>query len=558
MTLKRDNKKLASTEFDLVVIGGGIFGACAAWDATLRGLKVALIEKFDFASGVSANSFKIVHGGMRYLQHADIKRLRSSCHERSAFLRIAPHLVQPLPIIVPTYGHGKSGKAFLATGLYLYDILTLDRNKKIADPARHIPWARLLSRQEVLKEYPQLDPDGLTGGVVFCDGRMYNPTRLVLAFIQSAASLGACVANYVEAIDFINEGERITGVQAHDHHANRSLTIRARTVLNACGPWADHLLKTKFNIEKQGTYSRDACFVIKRRFNSDCTLAIQGRTKDPDALLSRQARHLFLSPWRNYTLVGVWHVVTNKHPEKVTVSADDLKGFIEEINWAYPELKLKLSDVLMWNAGLVPFGENEPGAENLSYGKRSHIIDHQKTDNLQGLVTLIGVRYTMGRGDSAKAIDLVQQKLGQAVKRAPTDYQALHGGHFDNFDDVVRQIERQFIPRMDKEVCQALAHNYGAGYGTVLALTQEHPGLCATIEGTTVLKAEVINAIRNEMALRLADIVFRRTDLATGEHPGIDAIQQCADLAAAELAWTDDQCKAELQSTLQNFPDLQD
>ena len=124
------------------MVGGGIFAACAAWDACLRGYSVALIEKDDFCSGTSANSYKFVHGGIRYLQHADIKRLRSSCKERSAFLRIAPHLVSPIPILIPTYGYGKSGKAFLGAGMYLYDMLTIDRNWKIRDPNRIIPWRR--------------------------------------------------------------------------------------------------------------------------------------------------------------------------------------------------------------------------------------------------------------------------------------------------------------------------------------------------------------------------------------------------------------------------------
>ena len=141
---------LADKAFDVAIIGGGIFGACAAWDAALRGLSVALVERGDFCSGTSANSFKIVHGGIRYLQHGDLVRLRTSCYERTALLRIAPHLVQPLPIVIPTYGRGRQGKALLGAGMVLYDLLTLDRNRGIKDAQRKIPWARFLSRQELL------------------------------------------------------------------------------------------------------------------------------------------------------------------------------------------------------------------------------------------------------------------------------------------------------------------------------------------------------------------------------------------------------------------------
>jgi len=142
--LNRNLPTLANESFDLLIIGGGAFGAAAAWDATLRGLKVALVEQSDFGSGASAECFKMVHGGIRYLQHADIRRLRSSCAERSAMLRIAPHLVNPLPILIPTYGHGRQGKAFLAAGMYVYDLLTVGKNAGIADETRRIKGTQLL------------------------------------------------------------------------------------------------------------------------------------------------------------------------------------------------------------------------------------------------------------------------------------------------------------------------------------------------------------------------------------------------------------------------------
>ena len=175
--MRRDIGLLTEYEYDLVIIGGGIFAACAAWDASLRGLSVALIEKYDFGSGSSANSLKFIHGGIRYLQHGDIVRLKHSCNERSAMLRVAPHLVRPLPVLIPTYGHGTSGKLFLGLGMYLYDFLTLGRNRGIRDAKQHIPLTRFLSKQEVLNEYPDLDQKGLTGAALFSDAQMYNPDR---------------------------------------------------------------------------------------------------------------------------------------------------------------------------------------------------------------------------------------------------------------------------------------------------------------------------------------------------------------------------------------------
>ena len=555
-TMKRSLELLADKEFDVVIVGGGIFGASAAWDAGLRGLSVALVEQGDFCSGASANSFKIVHGGIRYLQHADVARLRSSCHERSALLRIAPHLVQPLPIVIPTYGHGRQGKAFLGTGMLLYDVLTLDRNRGIKDSRRKIPWTRFLSREEVLDLFPAIRKQGLSGGAVFCDGQLYNPARLVLAFIQSGVNAGVQVGNYVEATRFLRTGDRIRGIEGRDVLTGESFPIRAKLVLNAAGPWAEKVLNKDGGVvlHPRGAYSRDTCFVVARRFTSPYALAVQGQTQDPDAVLSRAARHLFVVPWRNYTLVGVWHVVYEGGPDDVTVTEQDLQSFIDEINRAYPALELSLADVSMCNAGLVPFGENEPGAVHLSYGKRSRLIDHEKEHGLQGLVTLIGIRYTMARGDAAKVMDLVSAKLGKSLRAPPTHRIALHGGDIDDFEAFVKDTSNNQTVALRDDVVHALLHNYGTAYREVLRHVELDSALAETLDNSTVLKAEVVNAVRNEMAVRLSDVVFRRTDLAAGGNPGQQALEVCAHMVARELGWTTDQMQQELREVRAHFP----
>jgi len=557
--MKRDVKKLAATEFDVLIVGGGIFAACAAWDCVLRGLSVAIIEQQDFSSGTSANSFKMVHGGMRYLQHADIKRLRSSCHERSAMLRIAPHLVQPLPILIPTYGHGKSGKIFLGTGLFLYDLLTIGRNSGIRDPKRHVTRTQFFSREEVLKEYPDLDADGLTGAAMFFDGQMYNPTRLVLAFIKSAQAKGAQAANYVEAKKLKREGNNVIGVDAIDKLTGTEFSIKSKIVLNSAGPWSEWLLESSFSksqeATKKGVYSRDACFLVKRRFDSRFAIAVQGRTTDPDALLARPARHLFLVPWRGYTLVGVWHVVWKRHPKEVIVKEEEIQSFIDEMNWAYPALKLTTKEVTMWNAGLVPFGENEQGAENLSYGKRSNLIDHQTADDLKGLVTLIGIRYTTARGDSAKAVDIVCAKLKRSGQRSATDVIPLAGGDIADFDGLVSQTHANQELGLSEPCVRALLHNYGTEVGSVLDIAKEDKNLATCLGETYVIKAEIVHAVRHEIAFCLADVVFRRTDLASGGNPGIEILRECAKMMAVLLGWNEEKINSELKVVVARFPE---
>ena len=275
--IKRNLSSLADREFDVVVIGGGIFGACAAWDAALRGLSVALIERRDFGSGASANSFKMVHGGIRYLQHADVYRIRESSRERNALLRIAPHLVSPLPVMIPTYGHGREGKELLSAGMRLYDFVTLDRNKGLDDPDRRIPRCRMLSRGECLSTLPGLDAKGLTGGALFHDGQVHNTPRLVLAFLQSAASEGAVVANYIEATALLRAGDSVTGVRARDTLTDDTLEVRARVVLNCSGPWAERLLAraADLTVKPPGTFSRDSYFVVRQPWRAPWALAVQ-------------------------------------------------------------------------------------------------------------------------------------------------------------------------------------------------------------------------------------------------------------------------------------------
>ncbi len=553
----RDLQALTHGEFDLLIVGGGAFGACAAWDAAQRGLSVALIERGDFSQATSANHFKMVHGGIRYLQHLDLPRIRESVRERRALLRIAPHLVYPLPIAIPTYGHGRQGKSVLAAGLKLYDLLSCGRNRGIADPLRRIPPGRMLSRQECLRLFPGLEPRGLTGAGLFYDGQMYNPPRLALAFLQSAVTAGAQIANYVEAKQFLARNGRVYGVQARDVLTDTPFDIRSKMVLNAAGPWAERLLEQGLEVRLRPglTYSRDACFLIQREMVGPYALAVQGRTKDPDALLSREHRHLFLVPWRGVTLIGVWHVVYRGDPDGFTVTEQDLQGFLSEINDAYPPLALTLDDVAQWNAGLVLFGENQPQSVHLRYGKRSCLIDHERLNGVERLVTLIGVRATTARGMAAQAIDLVCHKLGQPRPASQTAETPLYGGEIEAFEPFLQQAIAQRPPSVTASAMPQLVHNYGSAYREVLKYLDEVPSWAETVGQSNVLQAEIIHAVREEMAQKLSDVVLRRTELGTAGCPEESQIRMCASLMAAEAGWSPHRLEVEIEDVL-NSPNF--
>jgi len=548
--MQRDPSTLANTQYDLAIIGGGAFGAAAARSAALRGLRTVLIERNDFGSGASAECFKMVHGGIRYLQHADIRRARASCRERSAFLRTAPHLVKPLPIAIPTYGHGRRGKPLLRAGMHAYDLLTLDRNRRIADPLRCAKPARFLSRAETLELFPHVDAAALTGAAVFDDGQMHNPARLVFAFVESAIAAGASASNYLEATGFIFERDSVAGVEVIDRLSGEAFAIKARLVLNAAGPWADYMLRdrARFPTSQRGPFSRDAYFIINRPPTSDVALAIPGLSRDEDAVLSRANRHLFMAPWRNKTLVGVWHRLFPQHPDKAHIERSELAQWIDEINTVNPRLALSIDEVTFANCGLVPFGEHAD-AQSMQFGKESRFVDHRKTHGVGGLVTLIGIRYTMARVDAEHALDMLLEQSELAPPHIKSEFVPLAGGAFDSIESLRARAERERPASVSRASLESLLCNHGAAYRAVLQRIAADASAAATAPGTAVLAAEVQHAVVKEMAVHLSDVVLRRTDLSGHEHPGPAALRFAAHHMAALLRWSPARIEDEISAT---------
>lgn len=554
--MRRDLEALAREPFDLVVIGGGMFGAAATLDAAQRGLRVALVERGDFCGATSAHSFKMLHGGIRYLQHANIRRIRQSAAARAAFLRVAPHLAHPLPIVIPTYGAGMKGKAVLRAGMAVYDALTTGSNRGIADPARRIPRCWFLGRDEVLRRFPGLPGDGLTGAGVFCDGQMHNPARLVLAFVQTAAGLGAVCANHAEAVGLVVRAGRVEAVTVRDQLTGDRLDVRARMVLNAAGPYAERVLTDAlgFGLTPPTPFSRDAYFIVQRQIlGGEHALTVPSRSRDSEAMVSRGTRHLFLVPWRGVTLVGVWHKVYPGNPDRYEITEEELERWIAEINEAYPAAGLRIDEVALGSAGLVPFGEHDPGAQNLKFAHRSRIVDHEAERGLKGLLTLIGVRYTTGPADAIGVVDLACRRLGRKTPRSRLAWTPVRGGEVPDFEALVREVARVAPPGTGEATARALAHSHGSAYPAVLALVDQQADLGQPLPGTTVLRAEIAYAALEEMAVTLADAVFRRTDLCTAGLPSLPALREAARVMADAAGWSAARMAAELDYVLERL-----
>jgi glycerol-3-phosphate dehydrogenase len=389
--VRRDLGELAAREHDLVVVGGGAYGAAAAWDAATRGLSVALVEREDFGAGASWNSLKTIHGGMRYLQKMDLRRLRASARERSVLLRLAPALVRPLPFFVPTYGHGRTGREAIAIGIRLNDWLTRDRNDGLP-PSHRIPPGRVMGKAEALRLLPGLEPRGLTGAALYHDAQASSTERLTLAFVHAAADAGARCANHLEATGLLRAGGRVAGVAARDTLTGARLEVRARAVLNAAGPWADELLSA-FGVRRAPAPLLRARNLVLRQAPV-APFAVGGRSS---------GRFLFLVPWEGRTILGTSYEPAERAPS-------DPMAFLDEGARAFPWAGLQRGDVALVHEGLVP---GRGGADGLSTTPRLH--DHEVEDGLAGLVSVQGVKYTTARPVAEEAVDLVARRLGRSV-----------------------------------------------------------------------------------------------------------------------------------------------
>lgn len=551
--MKRNLSELANKVFDVLIIGGGIYGASAARDAALRGLSVALVEKGDFGGATSSNSLKIIHGGLRYLQHGDFKRMRESIHERKVLMRIAPHLVHPLPCVMPTYGHALKGKEVMAIAMLLNDLVGFDRNG-LPDPQKFMPAGRVISKAECQKLIPGVEENNLTGGALWYDCHVYNSERMLLSYLHSAVAAGAHVANYVAAAGLLIKNGRVFGIKAREAFSKNEFDIRAKLVINNAGPWVNEVLGLTNGLYsgKKILLSKTMNLILRRQLIPEHAVGVPSKFefKDSDAVINKGARLLFMKPWRTVTVVGTTHAPFHGGPEELRVTEKDLQDFIEELSAAYPAAGLSRQDVTFFNWGLLPMESFNPRTGDVRLLKQYILRDHQREDGVAGLLTVVGVKYTTARDVAEKTIDLALRKLDLPWRSSTAQHTPIHGGGIERFEDFLRG-EMQKQPRgLAPEVMKHLVSNYGSSYPELFKYGDENREALKTLSGDTeVLQAEVLHGVREEMALKLADVVLRRTDLGTAGPPGKAALRKCAQIMAAELGWNEARMKAEMAET---------
>jgi glycerol-3-phosphate dehydrogenase len=518
--------RMSTNEFDVVVVGGGIVGAGVALDAATRGLSVALVEARDFASGTSSRSSKLIHGGLRYLEQRDFELVREALTERGLLLgRIAPHLVRPVPFLFPMT-HRIWERAYIGAGVALYDGLSLSMGT-----SRGVPRHRHLTRTQALRVAPSLKRASFVGAIQYWDAQV-DDARYVTMLLRTAAEYGAQIVSRAQAVGFLREGERVTGVRVRDLESEQETEVRAKQVVNATGVWTDDIQEL---VGGRGqihvTASKGVHLVVpKDRIHSASGI-----------ILRTEKSVLFVIPWGRHWIIGTtdtpW-ALDKVHP---AASKADIDYVLEHVN-AVLNVPLTHDDVEGVYAGLRPLLSGE--SDETSKLSREHVVAHP----VPGLVVVAGGKYTTYRVMAKDAVDAVAHGLDGKVPGSCTDQVALVGG--DGFQALWNARQRlSEASGLHVARIEHLLHRYGTLAEDLLALIRERPDLGRPIEGADdYLRAEIVYAATHEGARHVNDVLARRTRISIETWDrGIGVAREAAELLAPELGWSKEQTEREIE-----------
>ncbi len=512
-------------EFDVIIIGGGITGAAVAYDASSRGLRVALLEKNDFGGATSSATSKMIHGGLRYLNNLEIGLVRESLRERRILENIAPNLVYPLPFMIPNYDSLLNNKWVIKLGLTIYDILSYDKSWTW-DKIKKLPLHRTISKEHVLEVEPNVREHKLKGASIYYDCQSIFPERLTLAFIKSAVKYGTLVSNYAFVNGFLyEEGKRIVGVKVLDRLANNEVEIKGGLVINCGGPWADIILNTALKGESTNNIKRsEGIHLITDKLVNENAVVL--RTKS--------GRHFFVVPWRGRSLIGTTDKEYIGDPDSYKVTRAAIEDFIDEINESFGDGNLKYEDIRYAYGGLRPIVDKQ--TEGTYKSSRKYEIYDNLKDGYGGLITVEGGKYTTSRNLAINVMKLVEKKTSSRLGKIVSDKQYLSGCDIEHLGTFIQDIKDENTD-FNERIIEYLGRNYGTEYNRILGLARQNEQLAEQLNDDGEIMAEVVYAIRHEMANKLSDILFRRTGLGTLGHPGDEMLEKIAKIAAEELGW---------------------
>ncbi len=517
-----------SGRFDVVIVGAGINGLGIAQDAALRGLRVALLEQEDVCFGVSAWSGRLVHGGLRYLEQYDFLLVRESLSERERLFRLAPHLVRPVPLMIPLYKHNRRPGWMVELGMVTYDALSVGKTP---------PMHRILGKKRAKKRFSGLATEGLSGAAVFYDGQLELAERLCVELAVDAKANGAVIALHTRVTAPIVENGVVTGVTYTDTLTGESGEVRADLVYNAAGPWIDRALsyagqpaQPRLNGGTKGSH------LIVDPF--------PGAPKDVVYYESRRdGRLVLVIPWFGRYMIGTTDIRFDEDPDKARCDIGEVEYLLGEVNALVPEAHLTLDDVLYTFSGVRPLPYVPDKAE--SSVPRSHVLHDHAASGLKNLVTVVGGKLTTYRQLAEDAVDDIFARLGRKAPKCPTRNRPLPGAQVVDLEALRASLTaRNVVPAA---VVDRLVRFYGSRAVAVLDLAAAQPELAEVVEpASNLIGAELVFAVDVDLAQTLADVLARRTLTAFQPDHGWDSMDAIISVLAGHLGWDEQRRQVEL------------
>ncbi|PJZ46679.1 glycerol-3-phosphate dehydrogenase/oxidase [Leptospira brenneri] len=525
MNLKLDRfvESYEGEEFDVTVVGGGITGAALAYEAASRGYTVALVEKKDFGGATSAATGKLIHGGLRYLKQFEIGLVREALKERRILSNIAPNLVYPYPMVLPKPG------LVARLGLFVYDLLSFD-SKWTWDESKQIPNHKYYKRKTLLEK----NLGDFEDAAYFYDAICLSPERLTLSFLKSAAAYGAKLSNYTVVEDLLWQDQKVVGLRVRDAITSKEHQIRSKVTINASGPWTHEILSKSPKTEQPMPKKRsEGIYIITKKLTNIMTLYVGSKG------------HFSFAPWRGHSMIGPTEKSYFGKVEDWKLTKESISELIDYINeTSHIKEKLSVDDVVFAYGGLRPLVESSD--DTYSASRRSELYDHSR-DGVEGLITAAGGKYTTSRHFAESILKRIQKKLHKKSTPNISAKQYLYASQIPNVEIFIQGAQKQNTDFSEKTIDYLIRH-YGLHYEIILELARKNKNLAAVLNPDGEILAEVVYAIRYEMAKSLSDVFLRRTGLGTLGILSDEIMKAIIDTASTEWNWSGETKKKETET----------
>lgn len=500
---------MATANYDVIIIGGGINGAATAADVALRGYRTLVLEQDDFASGTTSASTKLIHGGLRYLETGDAGLVHESLQSRERLLRERSHLVRPMGFILPVYDGDPRPPWYIRTGLALYDLLS---------PRKVSPWHSSFSARALQRFEPSISTDRLRSAFLYYDAQVWSPERLTLEYLAQARESGADLRNHAAVDYIIVDGGRARGVDFHDVLTGRRSSASGRLVINAAGPWVDAVLDATGRS-------------LKRRIGgtrgSHLVLDLQGRGPKHAVLASAQSdgRPMFVTPWLDHHIIGTTDVRDDDNPSDVRAAGWEIDYLIAEAARVLPGLGIEHRNVLYAYSGVRPLARAGDGVFEGAISRRSYIVDH-RSEGVERLVSVVGGKLTTAAELGRKVGADVAQRIGRPRARGIA---------------ALPEIPTSRAVFLPPETHEHLRMVYGSRAPQVAAYAASDRTLAEPFsQHHRDIGAQVIYAVKHEDARTVADVLLRRTSVGLTKDLGRTAAAPTAAIMASQLGWSDE------------------